>query len=256
MIGLAARSEPGELGTPGGPGYVAETNYQRQPREVLELKVGQGVLGDCCIAPTHTATGADRDVLVVDTGVLAHVTGRDDANIGQNITLDAPMVTATWCIGDLVAFVPSDRDVTDDVPDSAPLVRVTSARKPCPKNDTAHGANTQRTMMTTGLSGVFARVVRDGRIQPGAVVRILERPNPTWTAARVHVLLYGPQPCQDSATLRQMAALAWLEEPRYRSRAVAMAETLERRQRLQTAALAGAVLVAAVAGVYLWRMRR
>jgi MOSC domain-containing protein YiiM len=41
-----------------------------------------------------------------------------------------------------------------------------------------------RAMVKNGRSGWYYRVIREGSVQAGDKVRLLERPNPTWTVAR------------------------------------------------------------------------
>lgn len=96
------------------------------------------------MAPSHT--GRDRDVLFVDTTTLLATAGKKDASIGQNVTIEGDVV-GHWCVGDLIAFTN-----TSGGPEG-PVVRITSCRKPCPKNDTVWGPGTRKHMMTLGAGG-------------------------------------------------------------------------------------------------------
>ena len=49
-----------------------------------------------------------------------------------------------------------------------------------------------RAMVTNGRSGWYYRVIREGSLQAGDSVRLLERPNPNWTVARFVKLASTP----------------------------------------------------------------
>ena len=151
-------------------------------------------MGDQRAVPSHQTR--QRDILFADPVLLREVgsihtnkslqSGTQDkpCNIGQNVTLaEGDVPVSTWCVGDMIEI---------GSPDNAALVRITSTRRPCPKNNNVHGEGTGAHMDKRGLGGIFGTVVRDGTIRPGDAVMLVERLQSQWTCAQVHISLYGP----------------------------------------------------------------
>jgi MOSC domain-containing protein YiiM len=61
-------------------------------------------------------------------------------------------------------------------------------------------------MEETGLTGWYCRVIKEGHVEAGAKIELLERPHPEWTVSLANHLLYG-----NSGALDQMWALAACE---------------------------------------------
>jgi len=211
---LSTREEPAALPPyPGteAPGVVS--NYLRHDTSNLHLDPETGVVGDKVIAPSHGSR--DRDVLFVDETLIGRLCSEARPTIGQNVTLSNTDVT-TWCVGDEILV------------GACAIVRITSCRKPCPKNNNVHGPGTREAMNANGWGGVFGRVVRGGQVQVGDSVCLLSRPNPEWTCSKVHILLFGNDRSENLSELRTIADLPYLEIPRYKTAALEQIAKLER----------------------------
>eukprot|EP01130_Rhizamoeba_saxonica_P008354 TRINITY_DN3377_c0_g2_i1.p2 TRINITY_DN3377_c0_g2~~TRINITY_DN3377_c0_g2_i1.p2 ORF type:complete len:245 (+),score=34.37 TRINITY_DN3377_c0_g2_i1:3-737(+) len=179
-----------------------KSNYMKLDQPILHLDHHQGIVGDHRAVKNHQIR--DRDIMFTDLNVLDRVV-KDDGPpmIGQNVTVE-DADTLSWCVGDLIR-----------IGDHA-LVRITSVRKPCPKNDTVHYKGTQKLMEEEGLGGIFGRIEITGDIHVGDTIYLVDRPNPDWTCQDVHIALYGKSPSKDANKLQQIAGLPYLEEPRYK----------------------------------------
>ena len=224
--------------------------YLRSNVETLALSAERGIIGDCRAAPSHQTR--QRDILFADPVLLREVgnipgnksleTGTMDkpCDIGQNVTLAEgdPSVTG-WCVGDLIEI---------GTPGAAALVRVTSTRRPCPKNNNVHGEGTWPHMERHGLGGVFGTIVRDGTVRLGDPVVLVERLQSKWTCVQVHLALYGRAvPETTPMELREIAALDYLEEPRYKKVAkerLGQVEVAARRRHWEALALIALSVVA------------
>ncbi|CAE7039277.1 unnamed protein product [Symbiodinium sp. CCMP2456] len=193
--------------------------YIRSDVESLTLSAEHGIVGDCRATPSHQTR--QRDILFSHPQQLREVgniptnktlqagSAEKPCDIGQNVTLavDDPCVS-TWCVGDLIQL---------GAPGNAALIRVTSTRRPCPKNSNVHGEGTQQHMQRHGLGGVFGMIVRDGTVRLQDAVVLAERLQSKWTCVQVHIALYG---CTAERTapseLHEIIGLGYLEEPRYK----------------------------------------
>lgn len=206
--------------------------YLRSNVESLTLSAEHGIIGDCRVTPSHQTRQRDilfshpeqlREVGNIPTNKSLQAGSADKpCDIGQNVTLAAgdPSVS-TWCVGDLIEV---------GTPGNAALVRITSTRRPCPKNSNVHGDGTQQHMQRHGLGGVFGTIVRDGMVHLGDPVVLAERLQSKWTCVQVHVALYG---CRAERTtpsdLHEIMGLEYLEEPRYKDVAKKRLKELEGR---------------------------
>lgn len=114
---------------------------------------------------------------------------------GENLAT-LGMTEATVCVGDLYRI-------------GTVLVQVSQPRQPCWK--LAHRARVPelaRRVQESGRAGWFYRVVEEGFLAEGAEVRLVERPRPEWTLARVLALLFSTPLARDG--LATMASLAEL----------------------------------------------
>jgi MOSC domain-containing protein YiiM len=110
---------------------------------------------------------------------------------GENFTI-AGQDETTVCIGDTYAI-------------GEAIVQVSQPRGPCWKlarrwriKDLT--ARVQR----SGRAGWYLRVLREGHVAAGQPVRLLERPFPQWTIARVNALLNGRD--DDRRAIAELAA--------------------------------------------------
>jgi MOSC domain-containing protein YiiM len=80
-------------------------------------------------------------------------------------------------------------------------LQVSSPRRPCSRVDlrfgrtfTAQGVRAEAAR--TGAAGIMLRVLQTGSIAVGDVLRVLQRPHPSWSVCRAAALLYGhPTAC-------------------------------------------------------------
>lgn len=116
---------------------------------------------------------------------------------GENLTVRDFGDERLVCLGDVVEI--------DDV-----VLQVTQPRQPCFKlalkfDDRRMG----RSMLQSGMTGWYCRVLAEATIQVGAAIRLVERPNPRWTVARFNQLitLHTATP-DDIAELAELPGLA------------------------------------------------
>jgi MOSC domain-containing protein YiiM len=95
------------------------------------------------------------------------------------------------------------------------LFQVTQPRLPCFKLGIRFKDNRLgRTMIRTGRTGWYARVVSPGEVQAGDAVYLVEKPNPEWTIARfTQVMVRGKASIEDLIELAGLSGLpqAWRE---------------------------------------------
>jgi MOSC domain-containing protein YiiM len=109
---------------------------------------------------------------------------------GENFTLRGQL-EEECCIADVVSF-------------GEVVLQVSQPRPPCwrlarrwQKKDFA------ALMEENGRTGWYFRVIREGHVEAGTSMRLLERPHPEWPVALAHRLVYQPLPNID-----QIEALA------------------------------------------------
>lgn len=114
-------------------------------------------------------------------------------NMGENISIvntdeTEPSNNMKFCIGDVLKI-------------GTCILSITYHRNPCSKIDARHNINPNQSSITeycktTGLAGIFAKVVRSGKISVGDKIEILLRPNPNWDVRYVAEILFS----EDSAS--------------------------------------------------------
>ena len=110
---------------------------------------------------------------------------------GENFTV-AGLSEATACVGDTYAI-------------GEALIQVTGPRYPCWKIERRWGvAGLTARVAATGRTGWYCRVVREGLVEPGMPVALVERPYPEWTVALVND--FGHRRNKDLATAQALAA--------------------------------------------------
>ncbi|WP_400770174.1 MOSC domain-containing protein [Methylosinus sporium] len=98
------------------------------------------------------------------------------------------------CIGDIFAF-------------GSALLQVSQGRQPCWKLNVRFARpDMARRVQTSGRTGWYYRVLREGVAEPGASLQRMERPLPDWPLSRLNELLYLRMLDRDA--LAQMAELA------------------------------------------------
>jgi MOSC domain-containing protein YiiM len=116
---------------------------------------------------------------------------------GENFTVDG-LTEETACIGDTYAI-------------GEALIQVTGPRYPCTKIERRWGiAGLTARVAATGRTGWYCRVSREGMVEPGLPVAVVERPYPEWTVALVND--FGHSRNSDVQTARALAACPLLPE--------------------------------------------
>jgi MOSC domain-containing protein YiiM len=93
------------------------------------------------------------------------------------------------------------------------IVEVSHGRQPCWKLDHRFGArDVLATIVRTARCGVYFRVIREGEVEAGATMTLLERPLPDWTVERLFRLLIGGGHKAEPDGVRTLAGMAVLAE--------------------------------------------
>ena len=116
---------------------------------------------------------------------------------GENFTVDG-LTEEKACIGDIYAIGEAQ-------------IQVTGPRDPCWKIEQRWGIEglTAR-VAETGRTGWFCRVVREGMVEPGMSVTLIERPYPEWTVALTND--FGHSRNKDVERAEALAACPLLHE--------------------------------------------
>ena len=97
---------------------------------------------------------------------------------GENFTV-SDLTEEQVCIGDIYAI-------------GEALIRVTGPRYPCWKIARRWGiAGLPRRVAAIGRTGWYCGVVREGMVEPGLSILLVERPYPEWTIALTNDLAHG-----------------------------------------------------------------
>jgi len=116
---------------------------------------------------------------------------------GENFTVDG-LSEATVCIGD--TFTVGDA-----------RIQVTGPRYPCTKIGRRWGTPTLTSRVAeTGRTGWYCRVVREGSIEPGLPMDLVDRPHPEVTVALINDFGHGRN--RDVAAATRVAECPLLEE--------------------------------------------
>jgi MOSC domain-containing protein YiiM len=116
---------------------------------------------------------------------------------GENFTVQG-LSEQTACIGDIYAIGEAQ-------------IQVTGPRYPCWKIERRWGiAGLTDRVAATGRTGWYCRVAREGMIEPGTTITLVERPYPQWTIALTND--FGHFRNKDIATAQALAACPLLNE--------------------------------------------
>ncbi len=125
---------------------------------------------------------------------------------GENIA-SRGMTEADICLGDRFSF-------------GSAIIEVSHGRQPCWKLDHRFGTrDVMATIVKSGRSGLYFRVIREGEAEAGLRMELQDRPLPGWPVLRVFRLLIGGGHKADPAAVRALAAIPQLAES-WRQRAV------------------------------------
>ena len=113
---------------------------------------------------------------------------------GENISTEG-LVESDLCIGDRFRL-------------GTALVEVSQGRQPCWKLGHRFGiASVPATVVTSGRSGWYYRVIEDCAVAAGDALDLIERPLPEWSVERVFRLLIGGAGKREPGALRELAAM-------------------------------------------------
>ena len=116
---------------------------------------------------------------------------------GENVTVDG-LSEATVCIGDIFAV-------------GAARIQVTGPRYPCTKIGRRWGIKELTTRVAeTGRTGWYCRVVREGSVEPGLAMDLVDRPHPEVSVALINDFGHGRN--RDVAAAKEVATCPLLEE--------------------------------------------
>ncbi|MDK2742220.1 MAG: MOSC domain-containing protein [Nitrospira sp. BO4] len=128
---------------------------------------------------------------------------------GENFTTEG-LLENTVCIGDVF-----------EIGDS--LVQVSQPRQPCWKLARRWRVKDLAVQVQeTGRTGWYFRVLREGRVQAGSTLTLIERPCPRWTVAAANRVMHDDMNNVDLA--RDLADCTYLS-PRWRSKLTRRADT-------------------------------
>jgi len=114
---------------------------------------------------------------------------------GENFTLEG-LAEANVCVGDVF-----------DVGEAR--VQVSQPRGPCWKLARRWRlADLPARVLKSGRTGWYLRVLREGEVEAGLPMTLIERPFPEWTIARVNEVAYRTRDPGDAARLADCASLA------------------------------------------------
>ncbi|MGH6782747.1 MAG: MOSC domain-containing protein, partial [Sphingomonadaceae bacterium] len=118
---------------------------------------------------------------------------------GENISTGG-LIEREACIGDRYRL-------------GTALVEISQGRQPCWKLGHRFGvATVPATVVKTGRSGWYYRVIEEGTVVAGDTLALVERPLAQWTVKRVFALLIAGKGKGEPAALRELALLPQLAE--------------------------------------------
>lgn len=118
---------------------------------------------------------------------------------GENVA-SRGMTEEEICLGDRFSF-------------GSALVEVSHGRQPCWKLDHRFGSrDVMATIVKTARSGLYFRVLREGEVEAGMPMALIDRPMPQWPIARVFRLLIGGGHKREPEAVRVLAEMPVLAE--------------------------------------------
>jgi MOSC domain-containing protein YiiM len=103
---------------------------------------------------------------------------------GENFTLQGQLEDQA-CVGDSVAF-------------GEAILQISQPRPPCWRLARWWQREEFATRMEeTGRTGWYCRVIKEGYVEAGAAMELLDRPFPEWSVSVANELIYGDRDCLD-----------------------------------------------------------
>lgn len=178
------------------------------------VRVGwNGLAGDAVADPVHHG-GWDKAL---------HLYPQDHYDWWRGRKPDARLLDAPGAFGENIAsYGMTEEDIClgDRFALGSAIVEVSHGRQPCWKLDHRFGArDVMVAMIKTARSGLYFRVIREGEVEAGSIMPLLDRPHPQWSVARIFRLLIGGGHKGEPEAVRALAAMpvladAWRERAR------------------------------------------
>lgn len=194
------------------------TGMFKEPVERVEIRT-HGIVGDHQ-GDRRAHGGTEKAVHLFTTEAYARI-GAERPDIarllrpgilGENLSTRG-LTEADVCIGDVYAV-------------GSARLQISQPRTPCWKIDNRLGTvNMVPVIKSLGCPGWYLRVLDEGTVEVGNHLRLIERPAPDWSLARMLAVLAEHRP--DLAELRSLAAAPGLNEQVQR-RCLGRAEWLAR----------------------------
>ncbi len=159
------------------------TAFYKQPVSGLVQVRELGIAGDS-VADTRFHGGADKAILCY---AASHYESwaqeypklqMSGGAMGENLTV-AGITEAEVCIGDIFKV-------------GSCTLQVSQPRQPCWKISRRWGDKSLLKAVTqSGRTGWYVRVIDEGDIRRGNELKLLERPNDSWSVARANDMMFG-----------------------------------------------------------------
>lgn len=176
----------------------------------------QGLEGDMVADRLHHG-GLDKAI---------HLYPQDHYDWWRDRKPDHPLLSTAGAFGENIASrgaTEEDICLGDRFSLGSAIVEVSHGRQPCWKLDHRFGErDVLATIVKTARSGLYFRVVREGEVESGGQMGLLDRPLPAWTVARVFRLLIGGGHKREPDAVRALAGMPVLAEV-WRARAYQLA---------------------------------
>ena len=176
-----------------------------------------GLEGDAVADPIHHG-GWDKAI---------HLYPQDHYPWWRERKPDHPLLTAPGAFGENIASHGMTEEqicLGDRFSLGSAIVEVSHGRQPCWKLDHRFGTrDVLATIVKTGRSGLYFRVLREGEAEARGRMGLLDRPLPQWPIARVFRLLIGGGHKAEPEAVRALAGMPVLAEA-WRDRARKLAE--------------------------------
>jgi MOSC domain-containing protein YiiM len=165
-----------------------------------------GLEGDGVADPIHHG-GWDKAI---------HLYPQDHYGWWRERKPDHPLLAAPGAFGENIAshgMTEEEICLGDRFSLGSALVEVSHGRQPCWKLDHRFGSrDVMATIVKTGRSGLYFRVLREGEAEANSRMELLDRPLPQWPIARIFRLLIGGGHKAEPDAVRSLAELPVLAE--------------------------------------------
>ncbi len=165
-----------------------------------------GFVGDAVADPIHHG-GWDKAI---------HIYPQDHYNWWRAAKPDHPLFSSPGAFGENIAstgMTETDICLGDRFSLGSAIVEVSHGRQPCWKLDHRFGSrDVMATIIKTGRSGFYFRVIREGEVEAGMTMDLLERTHDDWPLDRVFRLLIGGGHKHERDAVRELAGIGKLAE--------------------------------------------